>query len=355
MTNIWRVLLSVAVGFSLLTGSASVVEARTSGTQKIQKAQKPKKAQKAEKTKPGAVQLGALHNPVLWRDPGPIAQRDLFHGAGGREGIPAPPFTFEQENPTGATPHFDAHDATGKRWTVGVGQDARPEVAASRLLWAVGYLADDDYVLSKASVDGLKLRSGKRYLRHGGSLTDARFARKVDGQTQLGYWQWRRNAFTGTRELNGLRVMMAILNCWDLKDENNPVYKDPKTGSELFRVSGLGASLGKTGTGFFHKKPKDNAKSFSQSPFITKRTDSYVDFATPSRSYNPLALFSRRNGTVWIGRQVPRKDAKWIGTLLGQLSHKQIEDAFWAAGYSVNEVNTFANVVDARIHALADL
>ncbi len=101
-------------------------------------------------------------------------------------------------------------------------------------------------------------------------------------------------------------------------------------------------------------RAKDDPKAYARSNFITKRTDSYVDFATPSRSFNPLALFSR-GGTVWVGRGVPRKDAKWIGSILSQLSHVQIEDAFWAAGYTTEEVNAFANVVDARIHALADL
>ena len=308
----------------------------------------------AQKTKPNMMEPGATRHAVMWSDPGALAEKDLFHGPGGKEGMPEPPFTFEEEMPGKGTPRFVAHDETGKKWVVGVGQDARPEVAASRLLWAVGYLADEDYVLWKANVVGLKLKSGKKYMKRG-SLSDARFARKVDGRTQLGVWQWRRNAFTGTRELNGLRVMMALLNCWDLKDENNPVVRDASTGNEQFRLSGLGGSFGKAGPGLFRGRAKQDMKGFERSGFITKRTDATVDFATPSRSYNPFALFSRKSGTTWIGRGIPRKDVKWIAGMLNQLSHKQIEDAFWAAGYPVNEVNTFANVVDGRIRALADL
>ncbi|MDP9037805.1 MAG: hypothetical protein M3O02_00860 [Acidobacteriota bacterium] len=307
-----------------------------------------------QRTRPAVVQPGAVRHPVLWRDPGRVAELDLFHGPGGKEGLPAPPFTFEAEDRSGSIPRFDAKDGTGRRWSVEVGRDARPEVAASRLLWAAGYLADDDYVIWKASVDGLRLRSGKKYLRRG-YLYDARFARRVDGQTRLGVWQWKKNAFTGTRELNGLRVMLALLNCWDLKDENNPVVEDAASGSELFRVSGLGASFGKNGPRLFRAKAQDDVRTYARSGFITKRTETSVDFATPSRSYNPLALFSRRGGAIWIGRQVPRRDVKWIGGVLGQLSHKQIEDAFWAAGYSASEVNLFAGVVDARIRALGDL
>lgn len=339
MRVVWRVVLWIVVGCSLMAEPVVATEARGAA---------------GEHRARNAAKEVALRHPVLWRDPGSIAELDLFHGPGGKDGMPVPPFTFEQEDRGGGSPRFDAHDGTGRRWSVGVGRDARPEVAASRLLWAAGYLADDDYVLFKATVSGLRLRNGKRYLRRG-FISDARFARKVDGQKKLGVWRWRNNAFTGTRELNGLRVMMALLNCWDLKDENNPIVEDPGSSSELFRVSGLGASLGKAGPRLFRGKAQDNAKSFARSSFITKRTETYVDFATPSRSYNPLALFSRRSGSVWVGRQIPRKDAKWIGTLLGQLTHKQIEDAFWAAGYSVNDVNLFANVVDGRIRALVDL
>lgn len=340
MTVVWRVVLAVVVGCGLMANAATKPNARGAGA--------------GSKTQPAVVKEGALRHPVLWRDPGPMAERDLFHGQGGRNGVPVAPFTFAQEDGSTKTPRFDVRDARAKRWTVGLGQDARAEVAASRLLWAVGYLADDDYVVGKTTVGGLKLRNGKRYVRRG-AITNARFARTVDGQKALGVWQWRRNAFTGTRELNGLRVMMAVLNCWDLKDENNPVVQDAESGSELFRVSGLGASFGKTGPRLFRGKAKENAKAYARSGFITKRTETYVDFATPSRSYNPLAFFSRKSGTTWVGRQVPRKDAKWIGGLLVQLSHKQIEDAFWAAGYQVNDVNGFADVVEARIRALSDL
>lgn len=293
-----------------------------------------------------------LQHPVLWREPGRIGERDLFRGQGGKEGLPEPPFTFEEEDRGARIPRFYVHDAAGRKWMIEAGRDARPEVAASRLLWAVGYLVDDDYVVWKANVQGL--RGAKRYLRNG-SLYDTRFARRVDGQTKIGIWQWKRNAFTGTRELNGLRVMMALLNCWDLKDDNNPVMKDAASGSEQFRLSGLGASFGKTGPRLLRARAQDNAKAYARSGFIARRTETYVDFATPSRSYNPFALFSRRSSQVWIGRRVPRNDVKWIGALLMQLSHKQIEDAFWAAGYQVNEVNLFADVVDARIRALGDL
>ena len=57
----------------------------------------------------------------------------------------------------------------------------------------------------------------------------------------------------------------------------------------------------------------------------------------------------------WIGKNIPRSDARWIGGLLAQLSPEQIRDAFRAAGYSPEQVEGFAAVLQARIAELNTL
>jgi hypothetical protein len=57
----------------------------------------------------------------------------------------------------------------------------------------------------------------------------------------------------------------------------------------------------------------------------------------------------------WIGKHIPRADAKWIGSLLGQLTQDQIRDAFRAAGYSAFEVTAYTDAVLSRIHELNSL
>ena len=328
-------------------------------------------ASPAQKQRANIVPRSALHNPVLWHDPGNVAALDLLHGPAGAQGMPLPAFTFEREIRTGARPVFEVHDDNGKRWAVELGRDARPEVAASRLLWAAGFYTDQDYVLWKATVSGLHLRNARRYIHHDtrrvpGSrrrrervgedyISDARFVLLAPGQQELGNWSWRSNPFNGTRQLNALRVMMAVLNCWDLRDENNTIVGETASATEQFRMSGVGASFGRTHARLFRRSSRDSARDYERTRFITRRTATTVDFATPASSYNPFSLFHRRTSTTWIGRNIPRADARWIGSILAQLSHKQIEDAFWAAGYSVNDVNTFANTVEARIRALGDL
>jgi hypothetical protein len=69
---------------------------------------------------------------------------------------------------------------------------------------------------------------------------------------------------------------------------------------------------------------------------------------------NPHEFFSRLH-LRWIGRHIPREDARWMGSLLAQLSGDQIRDAFRAAGYSPQEVDGFTTVVEARIAKLNQL
>jgi hypothetical protein len=84
-----------------------------------------------------------------------------------------------------------------------------------------------------------------------------------------------------------------------------------------------------------------------------------VDFNVPAGpDYHyllNLKEYFQRRGLGWIGKRIPRPDAKWMGDLLGQLSHGQIEDAFRAAGYDPKEVDGFTAVVERRIAALRAL
>ena len=61
-----------------------------------------------------------------------------------------------------------------------------------------------------------------------------------------------RNPFVNTRELNGSRIMMALLNTWDLTDVNNSIYETG--GQRRCVVTDLGASFGNTGNSFTRSK-----------------------------------------------------------------------------------------------------
>jgi hypothetical protein len=84
-----------------------------------------------------------------------------------------------------------------------------------------------------------------------------------------------------------------------------------------------------------------------------------VDFAIPSRPawINIFAVksFFMRVGLRNIGKHVPREHAQWMGERLALLSPSQIRDAFRAGGYSPEETEGFARIVEQRIAILKQL
>jgi hypothetical protein len=297
---------------------------------------------------------------VLWRNPTDIATRDLFYGSGGKEHEPHGAVAFHKEDMNGTNPKIVVRDRDGVKWKVKMGPEAGPETAASRLVWAAGYFVNEDYFVPSLRVENLPehLRRGQKYVLPGGWLANVRMKRYDDGEEKAGTWAWQADPFIGTREFNGLRVLMALLNNWDLTDENNAVLEQ-KHGERIYLVKDLGSTFGTPGLTWPMSKARGNLRSYSQSKFITKVTGSTVDVAAPHRdSYfflaTPHEFFSKLKLRA-IGKNIPRADARWIGELLGQLSPDQIRDAFRAAGYSPQDVEGFATVIERRIAELQKL
>jgi len=301
---------------------------------------------------------------LIWTDPGDIASRNLFYGAGGEKAQPHPPVTFEKEDTAGSNPKFDVRDQEGEKWKVKLGVEARPETAATRLLWAVGYFTEYDYLLPEVQVTSLPphLNRGQNLIHSGGLVKDARLKRHPSHTEKEGVWRWKKNALLGTREFNGLRVMMSLFNNWDVKDENNSVYKDERSGRDLYLATDLGASFGSIGYRLSPGRGKGSPDLYRKSKFISHVHQHTVDFACPAHStvLGLLGIFSIPNFVTrqrlrWIGRNIPIDDAKWIGALLAQLKPEQIQDAFRAAGYSANDVTTYSELVEKRIAELGRL
>jgi hypothetical protein len=303
---------------------------------------------------------------VLWKQPSDITSRNLFYGNGGEKHQPHPPFTFVKEDLKGTNPKFVVRDRDDVKWKIKLGPEAQPETVAARLVWAVGYSTDELYFLPEVRVDGMPARvhRGAKLVGPGGVMRNARLERE-HGEKKVDEWHWRQNPFTGTRELNGLRVMMAVINNWDLKDVNNGVLekkhpKDSERQEDVYLVGDLGASFGTTGRALRQQVAKGNLNSYSHSKFITKVTPDYVNFMTPSRpAFAFLFLRPReyvwRSRFLWIGHNVPRQDAKWTGQLLAKLSPNQIRDAFRAGGYTPRQVEGFSAVLQERIAELNKL
>jgi hypothetical protein len=301
---------------------------------------------------------------VLWQDPADMSKRNLFYGPGGRRNAPPEgPFTFVEEDTDGTQPKYDVLDRNGVKWKVKFGPEARPETVATRLIWAVGYFADEDYFVPKVKLLKLPatLKRGKKYFDKNGVAMNARLERARRGK-KLDNWKWKGNPFEGSRELNGLRVVAVLINNWDLKDSNNTIMlanEDSKDPQLVYFLSDLGATFGATGWRWPSRNPKGELKTYRNTKFISKVTPEHVSFKTPTKPLfvyvTGVPLLFPRVHTGWIGREIPRNDVKWIGSLLIRLSSGQIRDAFRAAGYSAQEVEGFAEVLEDRIAALNDL
>lgn len=307
----------------------------------------PAFAQKEHKTKVG----------VLWADPGDIRAKDLFYGPGGKDGQPKLPVHFKKEITHGNSPKFDVKDANGETWRVKLGPEAHAEPVASRLLWAVGYFTNTNYYVASLPVEQMiDLTRGGQDV-HPRGVTEARLQQNLGHHEKS--WSWRDNPFANTREFNGLRVMMALLHNWDLKDENNAKFKDKKTGHEIYYVSDVGASFGTTGKSYSEAMSKSNLDAYKSAKFIDKVTEKYVDFNFPTHPalyhlFN-LPFFYHAMRNEWVGKKIPREDVRWIASLLSQLSRKQIEDAFRAGGYTPEQVEQYTAILQSRIEQLAKL
>ena len=294
----------------------------------------------------------------IWRDPGDVASLDLTYGAGGRANAPNPTstFTFVTEDVSASSPKFEVVDDRGVTWKVKLAPESQPETAATRFLWAAGYFVDEDHYMTDLPVKGLPtLRRGQEFVSAGGIVHGARLERKREAATKLGDWGWFDNPFVGQQELNGLRVMMALLNNWDLKQVNNAVYA--VDGEHHYAVSDAGATFGKTGSKGLRTKgvPTD----YADSSFIAEDRPDLVNFAMESRpfflSVFAVANYVERTRMEQITRHIPRGDAKWLGQRLSRLTDRQIRDGFRAAGYGADDIEILTKTVRQRILALEAL
>ena len=261
----------------------------------------------------------------LWQDPGDIASRDLFHGAGGAEHAPnGTSFAFVAEDTTGYSPGFDVTDDRGIEWSVKTGDEAQTEVVASRVLWAIGFHQPPVYFVPKWSLTGART----------GAQQPGRFRPDLPGREVIGDWAWHENPFVGSRELGALIVTNLVINNWDWKTSNNKIYelKEPVGGvSRWFVVRDIGASFGKytypTILKWFRLRgfgqgTRNDLTGFEEQGFIKAidRERNRVDFEYRGIYKDVLGM-------------VTPQHVRWTCTQLSKLSDTQWRDAFRAAGY----------------------
>jgi hypothetical protein len=297
---------------------------------------------------------------AIWHDPGDIKSKDLLNGPGGGKHRPQLPLKFLKEDRHGQNSKFDVEDANGIKWKAKLGIEAQPEVVATRLLWAIGYFTNENYYVPNLEVKELPahLHRGQGHVISADHVDGARLQRHRGDEKKEAIWNWRHNPFFGTREFNGLRVMMVLLSNWDLKDENNGIFTD-KNDQQQYLVTDVGTAFGASGKHWTEAATKNNLEEYRKARFIFKIAPDYVDFnfprGPPLLHLLVLPSYLRQIHLRWVGNHVPRADAKWLGSLLAQLTADQISEAFRAGGYAPDKAAAFSKVVLTRIADLNHL
>ena len=273
---------------------------------------------------------------VFWRRPVDIRNRDLFQGPGGNRMRPdLSRIEFIKEEKGGYSKKFRVRDGSGREWIAKIGKEAQSETSAVRLLWAVGYPTEINYLEPSVTIPGK------------GTFTNVRFEARPEDVKRVDAWKWRSNPFVGSREYQGLKIMMALINNWDIKDSNNEILhvRGPQGDELQYIISDLGATFGHaSGTFFFWRitRSRNNPKNYANSSFLKK-----VDGNRVVLKYGGKGKDLFKNITV--------EDATWMASLLSQLSDQQIRDAFRAANYTPAQVNLLAGEVRQRTNELMNL
>jgi len=274
--------------------------------------------------KPTAEQMAEL-----WVEP--HEPRDLSWGVGGKRQAPKPDatYTFVKKDETGFSVKYDVKDPHGTEWSAKIGPEAQTEVVLSRLLWGLGYHQPPVYYLPSWK---LKTETGGEIVE-----SEARFRPKLKGLHRLdGFWSWRDNPFVGTRQLNGLLVILLMLNSTDLKDDNNTIYelKEARDGARRwYVVRDLGAALGATGKLY----PRRNwLAGFERAGFIRNVNGRHIEFDYRGRHHELLDM-------------ITPADVRWAARQMRRLTDEQWRDAFHTANYTREDTDRYLRKIREKI------
>jgi hypothetical protein len=234
------------------------------------------------------------------------------------------------------------------------GDEVRSETFTIRLAWAAGYYVESAYFLPEGKIEGVgTLERARDCIGEDCSFKDARFELDEAGVEKLfdeHGWAWDDNPFVGTKELNGLKIMLMLTSNWDNKDvrdvargSNTAVFHHRLPGGAVearYLIIDWGASMGKWGSFVFRGK-WDSAGYEAQTPEFVKGVE---------------------NGIVkwgYVGQRtedatdsISVEDVRWLYQYIGRLTDEQLRDGLLVSGATDEEVEIFTRAIRERINQL---
>jgi len=251
--------------------------------------------------------------------------------------------TFLKDERGGHSTKFRVRDGAGRVWVAKLGDEAQPETAAVRIAWALGYQTEINYLVPCVHIKNTPPLRKKFDRCEGDGFTNVRFEARPKDFKRLETWSWKNNPFTSTKEFKGFIVLMGLMNNWDLKDSNNKILFVPgENGQNELRhiVSDLGATFGKTGSFISHTR--NRPEQYAKTKFVEGVRGGRVEFDYHGKN---SGLFD----------DITIEQAKWMGEQLSRLTDQQLTDAFRAANYSQEDIQTLVGAVRAKINELVNL
>jgi hypothetical protein len=284
---------------------------------------------------------------VLWTDPGDPSTFDFTYGIGGPEQQPQPPFQFVDEDMSGTAPKINVTDGRGLAWNVKWRHEARPSVFCTRLVWACGYFVETEYFVPKGRIENVHgLKRASSFVSHDGSFLNARFQLRSGSPKFLKgrHWSWSENPFAGTRELQGLKILMLLLSNWDPKGANLAVFEDDRNGAHryIYTDDDWGASLGKWGGIFTWSKWDCKGFAAQTADFIKGVEGDRIHWGFSGKHEKTLT-------------DVTPADVKWILQYLGKITDTQIRQGLEASGATPEETACYAQALRQRIEKLQEV
>jgi len=220
-------------------------------------------------------------------------------------------------------------------------------VFATRIAWAAGYFVDATYFVPAGKIIGVKeLDRAKSAIKADGTFANACFELRDKNATFLkkSGWTWQNNPFVGTRELNGLKIVLMLTSNWDNKDARNDssnlgILQYPGKGRMEWRylVTDWGGSMGKWGKIFSREKWDCDGFTEQTPDFIRGLKDEKVEWGYTGKHTSD----TKEDLTV--------DDVKWILRSVGRLTDHQIMMGLEASGATQSEIRCFAKAIRNRI------
>ena len=313
-------------------------------TSSAEAAKKPLKS----KTVSPEERLDALSRASVWRAPPPIARADLGIDAKQPNVITC---IFEITDLGGTAPKFDCKSEKGERLRIKYGSspEVHSEVAAAKLLHALGFGADNVTIAEKVRCYGCpaepfitmkalglagaqklyeQVMDAKEYKDFEWAAVERRhYGRAIETEEAEGWAFFEldlidpRKGGAPRAHVDALRLLAVMLSHWDNKSENQRlVCLSEKDWPEGGRCAKPFAMLHDVGSAWGPRKV--DLPEWEKAPL-------WADRASCTTSMDALPY----HGATFAPVKITEAGRKHLGGLLSQLSDRQIDDLFRSARF----------------------